>query len=186
MAVLEPARTRQFASGPSGRRRVPQRSTLARRSSSRLASPELLPGSNCLSQPNRVTMGGPRSAPRPNGAACYSAARPSWSGSMRSGPRSTRVAWSLSSRPATTAPWVLTGVRRIPFVPPERLLAGRSGTAASNTGRLRHLCRPRPGLPRRPPPKRKPPSQRGKAPTTSRPLLSLAMRCHRTRHAERF
>ena len=27
-------------------------------------------------------------APRPSGAACYSAARPSWSGSMRSGPRS--------------------------------------------------------------------------------------------------
>ena len=55
--------------------------------------------------------------------ACCSAARPSWSRLNEFRPAVYRimVAVERRERPATTTPRVLTGVRRIPFVPPERL-----------------------------------------------------------------
>ena len=88
---------------------------------------------NVLSPPAATCATCTRTAARPNGAACYSAARPSWSGSMRSGPRFT--AWHGRCRAPRAAGYV-AAPRSSRGTPVERRSGGltdcpRSGTVTA-------------------------------------------------------
>ena len=83
-----------------------------------------------------------RTARPPNGAACYSAARLIWSGSMRSGPRST--AWRGRCRAPRAACYVAARRSRQPSAGRPRSADARGADGAGGGRRVCHGRRRRP------------------------------------------